>query len=225
MPGIFVTLLLTCLSSIRAQDTASFTYKELNRGVLSVADFLVVHDRGGYAISVSLTKNKERIRQELVCDSTFATIRWSYVSDANTDISFRRIADRIEVRGTFQGKAEKKDLSIDNHPWYQIVPLGLQTVSRDSSGRSKLWAVSLQEPAVLKAVCFCVVGTTNASLPGHPEIACQCFHMKIEGLPSGIWGGDYFIRQSDHVFLYFEGHLFGSKKPTGTIEAEFHKKG
>src|SRR5271157_1250794 len=90
MPGIFVTLLLTCLSSIRAQDTASFTYKELNRGVLSVADFLVVRDCGGYAISVSLTRGKERIRQELVCDSTFATIWWRYVSDANTDISFRR---------------------------------------------------------------------------------------------------------------------------------------
>ena len=225
MPGIFVILLLACISRIFAQDSTTFSYRELNRGVLSTSDFNVVRSSNGYIILVSSSKDSEQFRQELVCDSTFATQTWHYQSNVNTDISFRRIADRIEVRGTFQGKPEKKELSIDSHPWYQIVPLGLQTVSRDSSGRSKLWAVSLQEPAVLKAVCFCVMGTTNASLPGHPEIACQCFHMKIEGLPSGIWGGDYFIRQSDHVFVYFEGHLFGSKKPTGTIEPEFHKKG
>jgi hypothetical protein len=130
--------------------------------------------------------------------------------------------DRIEVMGTFHGKPQKKTLSIDGHPWYQIVPLGLQTASRDSSGRSKLWAVSLEEPAVLKAVCFCVAGISNEIPRYRPETDCFCFHMNIEGLPGTIWTGDYFIRRKDHVFVYFEGHMYRSKKPTATIESIIH---
>ena len=203
-------------------DPASFIYKEINHGVFSQANFSVVCDRSGYSISVSSTKGKEQSVQELGCDSTYATIRWHYSSNTNTDIVFRRNADRIELSGTLKGNPVNKILKIDNQPWYQIVPLGLQTASRDSVGRSKFWAVSLDEPAVLKPVCFHIAKSTDSPLPNHPEIACRCFRMNIEGLPSQIWAGDYFIRQDDHVFLYYRGYSFGSKKPTGTIEAVIH---
>jgi hypothetical protein len=223
MLATFITLVFIWSSIAHPADTTTFTYKELNRGVLCVTDFSVVRIHNGYALTASSTKNEENSRQELVCDSTFATQTWHYQSNRNTDIFFQRIADRIEVQGTFQGKPEKKVLVIDSHPWYQIIPLGLQTASRDSFGRSKLWAISLEEPAVLKAVCFCVAGISNEILPYHPEISCLCFQMNIQGLPGTIWTGDYFIRRKDHIFMYFEGHMYGSKKPTTTIESIIHK--
>ncbi|MGA2506094.1 MAG: hypothetical protein ABSF80_01280 [Chitinispirillaceae bacterium] len=222
MSGVYAALYILCLSAVCMADTATFTYKELNRGVLSTADFSVVRTQEGYHISICSTEGKKRIRQDMVCDSTFATLQWRYQSDQNTEISFRRNADRIELVGTLRGKPVIKNLTIDSRPWYQVVPLGLQTVSRDSAGKSKFWAVSLEQPAVLKAVCFHVAGTANAALPGHPEIPCRCFHMKIEGLLTQIWKGDYFIRQDDHTFMYYQGYSFGSKKPTGTIEAVAH---
>jgi hypothetical protein len=222
MLATFITLVFIWSSIAGPADTATFTYKELNRGALSTSDFNVVRTIRGYAISVSSLKDGEQSKQEIACDSTFATQTWHYQSNRNTDISFTRVLDRIEVTGTFHGKPQKKTLAIDGHPWYQIVPLGLQTASRDSSGRSKLWAVSLEEPAVLKAVCFCVTGISNEILPYHPETNCFCFHMNIEGLPGTIWTGDYFIRRKDHTFVHFEGHLYGSKKPTGTIESIIH---
>ena len=39
-------------------DTATFTYKEMNRGVLSTSDFTVVRSSNGYTISVSSTKER-----------------------------------------------------------------------------------------------------------------------------------------------------------------------
>lgn len=222
MPGAYAALYILCLSAVCMADTATFTYKELNRGVLSTADFFVVRTPQGYHISICSTKGKERNWQDMVCDSTFATLQWRYRSDQNTEVFFQRNADSIELVGTLRGKPVAKKLTIDNRPWYQVVPLGLQTVSRDSAGQSKFWAVSLEKPAVLKAVCFRVVGTVNAALPGHPEISCRCFHMKIEGLLTQIWKGDYFIRQDGHTFMYYQGYSFGSKKPTGTIEAMVH---
>ena len=218
MPQAFVALCFLFISAVCAADTTSFTYKELNRGVLSMADFSVVRNRDGNTISVSSTKGKERIRQELLCDSTFATLQLRYQSDLNTQILFRRNADRIELAGSLRGKQVKKTLKIDSHPWYQIVPLGLQTVSRDSAGRSKFWAVSVEKPVALKAVCFRVAEIADALLPGRREIACRRFHLKIEGLLTQIWVGDYFIGREDHAFVYYQGYSFGSKKPTETIE-------
>lgn len=220
----FITLFFICLSTADPADTATFSYKELNRGVLSMSDFHVVRNSQGYTILVSASKDKEQSKQEIACDSTFATQTWHYQSNRNTDIFFTRVLDRIDVTGTFHGKPQKKTLAIDGHPWYQIVPLGLQTASRDFSGRSKLWAIGLEEPAVLKAVCFCVAGISNELLPYHPEISCLCFQMNIQGLPGKIWTGDYFIRRKDHAFVYFEGHLYGSIKPTATIESIIHGK-
>jgi len=218
MPGTYAALLVLCLSGVCMADTATFTYKEVERGVPATSDFSVVREGHGYHISVSAIKGKARSRQDIICDSTYATLELRYQSDLNTDISFRRNADRIELTGALRGKRIKKTLTIDNHPWYQVVPLGLQTASRDSAGRSKFWAVSIEQPAELKAVRFCVAGIDSASQPGHPEIACRRFHMKIEGLLTQIWVGDYFMRQDDHAFVYFQGYSFGSKKPTGTIE-------
>jgi hypothetical protein len=101
----------------------------------------------------------------------------------------------------------------------------LETASRDTSGRSNLWAISLDQPAILKAVCFHISKISNAPLTDHPEKTCTRFRKNIQGLPSQIWTGDYFIRQSDHVFLCCQGYAFGSKKPTNTIESVIRQKG
>ena len=221
MTGTMTTFFILCILALCSANTTSFTYKEQNNGVICNTHFIVSANHEGYTVSASSTNDKEQIRQEIVCDSTFATLQWHYQSNLSTNISFQRFGNRIEVQGIFHGRPEKKVLEIEGHPWYQIIPLGLQTVLKDSSGRSKLWAISLQKPAILKPVCFRITESADGHLPGHPEIACHYFHVKIEGLSVRIWFGDYFLRQDNHAFLYYEGHLFGSKKPTETIECVF----
>lgn len=219
MPGPHIALFSLCLYCFSAVCADQFTYKEIDRGTASRADFTVARVKNGYTISVQSTKDSGGSKQELICDSTFATLSWHYKSASGTDISFLRNADRIALSGVFKGKQVRKDLTIDTRPWYQIVPLGLQTVSGDGAGSIKFWAVSLEEPARLKAVCFLVTNTDTASMPGRPEVACRCFHVKIEGLLTCIWAGEYFIRCKDNVFVYYQGFLYAAKKPSGTIEA------
>ena len=137
----------------------------------------------GYSISIVSMKGAAHITQNMLCDSTLATRQWHYKSDQNTDISLCRNGDCIEVSGVFQGNPVKKKLAIEGGPWCQIIPLGLETASRDTSGRSNLWAVSLDRPAVLKAVCFHIDKISNTPLSDHPEIRCTCFRMSIKGLP------------------------------------------
>jgi hypothetical protein len=217
--------LILFMVNAASPDTSVFTYKERNRDVFSTADFSVTRIRAEYSIVIVSTKGNEHINQDMICDSTFATLRWRYTSDRNTDISLRRNNEFIEISGVFQGKTVNKKLTIDRAPWYQIIPIGLETASRDTSGRSNLWAISLDQPAILKAVCFHISKISNAPLPDHPEIPCTRFRMNIQGLPSQIWTGDYFIRQSDHVFQCCQGYAFGSKKPTNTIESAIRQKG
>jgi hypothetical protein len=215
---LIVTLAL-CLSRVALADVRSFTYKEWDQKMFSTADFTMTRVSDGYSISIVSMKGATHITQNMICDSALATRQWHYKSDQNTDISLCRNGDYIEISGVFQGKPIDKKLTIDHGPWFQIVPLGLETASRDTSGRSNLWAVSLEQPAMLKAVCFHIVKMANSPLPDHPEIPCTRFSMSIKGLPCHIWTGDYFIRQSDHVFLRCQGYAFGSRKPTNSIES------
>jgi len=213
---LIVWLSLIC----QAADTATFTYKEFRHdALLSSADFSVVKVNDGYHISIRAIKSKEKISQDMICDSTYNTLQWQYVSDANTDLMFKRNSGKIELSGTLNGKAVHKSLTIDSDPWYQIVPLGLQTISRDSAGRSKFWAISLDEMAMLKPVCFCIAAISDAPLPIHPETPCSRLHIRINGVFTQIWNGDYFIRKNDHTFAYYQGFMYGSKKPSGTIES------
>ena len=216
--------LVLCLSRAAFADARSFSYKEWDQKIFSTADFTMTRVNDGYSISIVSMKGAAHITQNMLCDSTLATRQWHYKSDQNTDISLCRNGDCIEVSGVFQGNPVKKKLAIEGGPWCQIIPLGLETASRDTSGRSNLWAVSLDRPAVLKAVCFHIDKISNTPLSDHPEIRCTCFRMSIKGLPCQIWTGDYFIRQSDHVFLYCQGYAFGSKKPTNSIESLGDKK-
>jgi hypothetical protein len=212
-----------CLLRAALADVRSFTYKEWDQKIFSTADFTMTRSGNGYSISIVSMKGATHITQNMLCDSTLVTRQWHYKSDQNTDISLCRNGDCIKVSGVFQGKPVDKKLTIDRGLWYQIIPLGLETASRDTSGRSNLWAVSLDQPAMLKAVCFRIAKISNAPLPNHPEIRCTCFRMNIQGLPCQIWTGDYFIRQSDHIFLCCQGYAFGSKKPTNSIESIIDK--
>jgi hypothetical protein len=196
----------------------SMTYQEVDRGVEKIANFSIVRDQTGYSVAILSTQGKEQTREELLCDSTWNTLRWHYRSDNNTDIVFKRCGDSIVLTGILRGKPVSKILGIDEHPWYQLITLGMRAVSADSAKDVKFWAVSIDGPVVLKAVPFRVVAITDTSLPGHPEIWCRCAQVKLDGVFGRLWNGYYYIRSDNGRFVHYEGYRLGSKKPAGTID-------
>jgi hypothetical protein len=221
MNKFFISFFLYISILAANADTITFTYNECKHDkLIATADFMIVKNKNNFCVSIQSTKDKQKIRQEMTCDSTFNTITWRHNIDSNTDLFFIRKNDHIEVNGKLFGKPIIKNISIDNRPWYQVVPLGLQTVCQDSAGRAKFWAMSLEEPFMLKPVCFCVAGISNSPMPIHPETACRCIHIKIDGMAQ-IWKGDYFIRKDNLTFAYYQGFMYGSKKPQNIIEPKF----
>jgi hypothetical protein len=196
----------------------SMTYREFDRGIEKIACFSIVRDQTGYSVSILSTQGKEQTREELFCDSTWRTLRWHYRSDNNTDIDFKRCGESIVLTGILRGKPVSKNLGIDKHPWYQLVTLGMAAVSADSAAGVKFWAVSIDGPAILKAVPFRVAAITDTSLPGHPEIRCRCVQVKLDGILGRFWNGYYYIRSDNSRFVHYEGYRLGSKKPAGTID-------
>lgn len=219
-PAAVLFACITGAGSITAAPTGPLrmTYREIDRGVEKVADFSIVRDQTGYDISIRSTQGTERMREELCCDSAWRTTQWHYRADDNTDIVFKRSADSIVLNGILRGKPVSKILRIDTHPWYQVVTMGMQTIAVDSAQGAKYWAVSIDVPAVLKAVPFRVVAIADTSLPGHLEIQCRRVQVKLDGVFGRLWDGFYFIRSDNGRFVYYEGYRFGSKKPTGTID-------
>lgn len=217
--GIRCALFLFFIAAACAAEPAVFAWREIERGVVDTATFLVSTEAGGIRITDTAVDCGEVVVQDLLCDSTYATLWWSYRKGSKTRFSARRTGDTIEISGMLLGRPIEKKLTIDDCPWYQIVPMGVQSVAMDSAGRSKYWAVSLREPALLKAVCFRVISITDTALSGRGRNASRRVRVRIQGLPARIWTGDYFVKADDGVFERFEGYSFGSGKPKTIIEA------
>ena len=218
-----LTVLLVCSAGALALDpdatgSLSMTYHEKNGTRKTSSDFSIIRDKGGYTVSVRSTRDKEPVKEELLCDSAWATLQWHYWCGNNTDIVSKRCGDTLVLAGVQQGKSVMKKLYIDGHPWYQLITMGMQTVSADSAGKSKFWAICLDGPAKLQVAPFNVVAITTGSQPGNPGISCRRVHIRIAGVFNRCWDGYYFIRVDNGGFVYYEGYRLGSKKPMGTID-------
>lgn len=211
---------LFCFAAATAADGPFLSaWREIDRDRQSDSRFSVAASGGEWRVIDSSFCSDGPAIHELLCDSTGAVREWRFRGQGGTDLAGRRSGCTIALSGAFRGKPVDKKLTIDNHPWFQIVPLGMPSVVRDSAGRSRYWAISLRDPAMLKAVCFSIVSISDAPLPGAVAAACRRVRVKIESLPAGLWNGNYYMRASDNAFVHYEGFSFGSRKPSGTIDA------
>lgn len=196
----------------------AMTYHEIDRGLEKTARFTITSDKSGFHVSIVTTTDKAQIREELLCDSAWRTYWWHYRGSDHTDIIAERRGNGIDLSGTLQGKPVSRKLSIDAHPWYQLVTMGMETIAADSAAGAEYWAVSIEGIAELKAAAFRVAGIADTCLPGHPEVRCRRVKVRLSGLFGRFWEGSYFMRLDNGRFIHFQGIRFGSKNPAGTID-------
>jgi hypothetical protein len=196
----------------------AMTYHEIDRGVEKTARFTIVRDRAGFHVFIVTTTGKAQIREELLCDSAWRTSWWRFQGSDSTTITSQRSGNVISLEGVLHGRPVSRKLSIDAHPWYQLVTMGMEIIAADSAANAEYWAVSIEGIAELKAAPFRVAGIADTSLPGHPEIHCRRVRVRLAGLFGRFWEGSYFVRLDNGRFIHFEGVRFGSKNPAGTID-------
>jgi hypothetical protein len=199
-------------------DAALFSYRETkHKDTVSVSDYRIIRKDSGYAITIGYVRNGAETTDEMTSSNDFSILTWRHHAGKYADFSLVRQNDRIDINGTLSGKPLKKTLTIDNSPWYQIIPLGMQRAAIDTVGKSKFWAISIDKPFFLKQVCFNLSSISDTILPIDKDVSCLCMQVRIPVI-YGIWKGEYFIRKYDNSFIYYQGFMYGSKRPSDIIE-------
>ena len=79
--------------------------------------------------SHKLTVTRPNETYVCLCNDSFDTYQWEVKKpSAHTEIVAKREGNAIVIGGTFEGEAIKKELQIDDAPWYQAMTLSLKSL-------------------------------------------------------------------------------------------------
>lgn len=150
-------------------------------------------------------------------DEFYATIQWEMEKKGEgTILHARRSPQAIIIRGQWKGHQISKELSVDDAPWYQATSWSLRAFVLSSREEIRFWTVRIDTLEVhkIKAV---KKPRVVLNLNGVNEEAVKV-ELRLTGLLAPFWKSSYWFRQSDGVFLRFEGRSGPPGAPVMAVE-------
>ncbi len=196
VPFCLVLLLL----AVASPASQVFRYRE-QTGADSFT-FLWRAEQGSREVTVTQDQGDEIYSS--VCTLDGATLSWQYTRLPDTDVRAERIGDRIRLSGTLAGKAIDQSRAIDGRPWFQPLSYSLQRMVALDQQTVSFWTI---RPDTLEIVAM------KAEKSGVEQIAAGAAMtedadkvvIRLDGLLSALWQAAYWFRQSDHLFVQYQG--------------------
>lgn len=153
---------------------------------------------------VTITQDQGDKVYSSICTPDGTTLSWHYTSQPDTDIRAERIGNRIHFKGKFAGKEIDRDQAIDPRPWFQPLSFSLQTMLADDQHSVRFWTI---RPDTLEVVAMKAEqsGRAQIALANASSQQARKVVIRLDGLLSALWHAEYWFRQSDHVFVHYQG--------------------
>lgn len=151
----------------------------------------------------------------IVTDKTGATDSWKY-RYPNGDVKvFTRKGNSIEIALNGGAPVQAKG-KLDASPWYATMDFSLSRFLSGGGTETTFWTVN---PANGKAYKMKAIKMKAESVPigGRPEKAVRV-QVTANGVPAAFFSINYWYRESDSVFLKFEGTRGAPGSPKYVIE-------
>jgi hypothetical protein len=132
------------------------------------------------------------------------TVQWVMErNDEDTSIHACRRPHAIIIQGRWKGHQINKKLPVDDAPWYQATSWSLRAFVLSPQEAIRFWTVRID---TLRAYKIKAVKKRRMilNLNGVKEKAVEV-ELRLGGMLSLFWKSSYWFRQSDGVFLRFEG--------------------
>jgi hypothetical protein len=160
---------------------------------------------GGYTIGVtSVQAEIPTIIQELEADESLSVLSWTYRDpEAGTDFTAIRTASRrgrsiIAIKGRYRGKAVNRRLAIDEKPWYQLFPHGMDHYVLSQEQETLFYAVGYEGIGALRLGTFRARRGRVEQVERNGRLEPGVYvHISFTGLASIFWSGDYWFRPGD----------------------------
>ena len=201
---VFLSMFLVALPLF--SGTLQYREKDKERSLLHAVQIDPVS--GGFAVLLHTTvsgRPEEESFQSFAVDSQWATLKWTFRQPGRrSDISASRQGKHIILQGTWKGKAIKKSFATDDRPWNQPFQIGLAPFVTSGLKTFQFWSIGTAGPGEMKIAKFNSERreSASASLNGVPMELVRV-RLKLSGLLSLFWHGDYWYRTSDGVFVRF----------------------
>ncbi|WP_321392288.1 hypothetical protein [uncultured Desulfuromusa sp.] len=173
------------------------------------------HLRSGEDLELTTTLGEERDVTRMRTD--FSTHTWSVDDPATeTAIDVVRKGNTIIFKGIFKGKEYHQTVAIDSAPWYQALSLSLRQFVDADRQHLEFWSI---RPDTLDIHRLQVNRVAEEELE-FAGIDQKLIKLKIQltGLKAHFWSCYYWLRESDGVFLRYEGPSGPPGWPMTTVE-------
>ncbi len=194
---IFLGCILCAAEQSCAGEIEEYTYLECSGTERSSLTWRLVKND-----TVKIYVNKETVSFFNECRPSGATLRWQMKS-ADVDLSARRKGNSIHIKGRLHEKQVDNHYAIDGDPWYQPMSYSLRRLATSKNKETAFWIIRLDTfcPAKMKAVRK---GRETVAF-GENEVPARHIQVRLTGMWSFFWHGDYWYRENDGLFLKYEG--------------------
>lgn len=209
--GLLLTALLGLILNQVANASAD-SYRYRKQTGKETREFLWTLEQGR---EIRLTAESSEDCHLTLMDPTLTTRQWRLVNPGTaTEITVRREKDVLLLNGRFEGQPVARAIEIDSDPWYQALSLSLRAL-RDAEKQSlEFWTLRPDNLEVhkLRAVRK---GVEMLEVDGK-QVAALKLEVSLTGLKAMFWRCNYWLRESDGVFLRYRG----PSGPPGCPETE-----
>lgn len=148
------------------------------------------------------------------------TYCWTNVDTAGkAKIHAERRGNLIIIEGQQNGEQIRKEIAIDNAPWYQATSWSLRRFIVSGEKRVQFWSI---RPDKLKAYKINAIRECEEILPiKNSRFRAVRVELRLKGMLAPFWRSRYWFRKKDGVFLRFEGP--GGPPGAPQLVVEYHE--
>lgn len=165
-----------------------------------------------------LTVIKQQEEFVCLCNEHFDTYQWEAKKPyTRTHVTATRKDNLIFIEGAFDGKEIKKEIRIDNAPWYQAMTLSLRRLVTSKEKSVEFWTIRFDNlsPYKMKAKNNF---RDRISLYGTEDMEVEKVKVSLMGFKAMFWNCSYWFRKQDGLFVRFEGRGGPPDYPKTIIE-------
>ena len=197
------TVMLALAFAIPQANSEEYTYR------------IIAHD-GTVQNLIRVTSQNEtkKIYHEMICDTNFCTIQWTFKDiNKNTEINAQAVDSLIHVGGMLEGKELNKCYKAEGVPWIQFQGLAFaKFINRqDMDLKCLIIRTSDAKMFTLRAE---KKDLQNIKVNGN-QVEAFRIAVSLDGFLSILGHVNFWFRQPDHIFVKYQGISgLSRKQPT-----------
>jgi hypothetical protein len=199
--------------SVFSEDVRKYTFTEHTGAAQSSHTWTIQHTVKGMEIRW-ISPDKSFFNR---CDEEGNTVEWR-LRDSTEDITARRSGNLITLAGSRAGKKIQKDISIDKSPWFQPISYALGRFSQSHLDTVAFWTIRPDNLDVVKLLA--TRGGEDQLTTRDGPLLARKIRISLDGILSHFWTANYWFRDSDGLFIRYEGVNGLPGTPITTIQLD-----